>query len=43
MEITFLLMGKIHYFDWTIFHSYVELPEDSGVLNVAHYEARIRG
>ena len=26
-KIIMLLMGKIHYFDWAIFNSYVSLPE----------------
>jgi len=27
---TFFFNGKIHYFDWAIFNSYVKLPEGTG-------------
>ena len=29
LERSTIFHGKIHYFDWAIFHSYVELPEGS--------------
>ena len=28
MERSTMFNGKIHYFDWAIFNSYVKLPED---------------
>ena len=29
MESHHVLGGKIHYFDWAMFNSYVKLPEDT--------------
>ena len=30
MERSTIFNGKIHYFDWAIFNSYVKLPEGTG-------------
>ena len=33
MERSTMIYGKIHYFDWAIFNSYVKLPEGIGAIS----------
>ena len=33
-----ILMGKIHYFDWAIFNSYVKLPEGILIIKESHVQ-----